>query len=176
MRPIANTGTQERRPSGSKPSNSCVKALMDTTIRLQEDFKVFLKLLEAFEVDYLLVGGYAVGFYGYPRPTGDIDIWISRSPENAKKVVAVLVEFGFSSPELSTELFTLEKSIVRMGIPPFKLEIITFIDAVLFDECFERKNLVEMDGCSVSLISLADLKINKKASGRPKDINDLENL
>jgi predicted nucleotidyltransferase len=149
---------------------------MDTTIRLQEDFKEFLKLLEASEVDYLLVGGYAVGFYGYPRPTGDMDIWISRSPENAEKVVAVLNEFGFSSPEISAELFTLEKSIVRMGIPPFKLEIITHIDGVKFDPCFQRKEVVVMDGCNVSLISLADLKINKQASGRPKDINDLENL
>lgn len=149
---------------------------MDTTIRLQEDFKEFLKLLEANEVHYLLVGGYAVGYYGYPRPTGDIDIWISRSPENAEKVVAVLNEFGFSSPDLSAELFTLEKSIVRMGIPPFKLEIITRIDGVEFDSCFERKEMVIIDGCHVSLISLADLKINKQASGRPKDINDLENL
>ncbi len=149
---------------------------MDTTIRLPEDFKEFLKLLGAFEVDYLLVGGYAVGYYGYPRPTGDIDIWVSRLPENAEKIVTVLNEFGFSSPDISPELFTLEKSIVRMGVPPFKLEIITFIDGVRFAECFDRKEIVEIDGCSVNLIGLADLKINKKASGRPKDINDLENL
>ncbi|MFN0138943.1 MAG: hypothetical protein ACKVQW_02505 [Pyrinomonadaceae bacterium] len=149
---------------------------MDTTIRLPEDFKEFLKLLGAFEVDYLLVGGYAVGYYGYPRPTGGIDIWISRSRENAEKVVSALNEFGFVSPDLSVELFTLDKSIVRLGVPPFKLEIITHIDGVEFDECFERKNPVDIDGCTVNLISLADLKINKRASGRAKDINDLENL
>ena len=149
---------------------------MDTTIRLQEDFKVFLKLLEEFEVDYLLVGGYAVGFYGYPRPTGDIDIWVSRATENAAKVVAALNEFGFTSPDVTPELFTLEKSIVRMGVPPFKLEIITHIDGVRFDPCFGRKQMAVIDGCNVSLISLTDLKINKKASGRPKDIDDLENL
>lgn len=135
-----------------------------------------MKLLEANEVDYLLVGGYAVGYYGYPRPTGDIDIWISRSPENAKKVVAVLNEFGFSSSDLTIGLFTLVKSIVRMGIPPFKLEIITQIDGVEFDSCFRRREMVIIDGCNVTLISLADLKINKQASGRPKDIDDLENL
>ncbi len=133
-------------------------------------------MLEANEVDYLLVGGYAVGYYGYPRPTGDIDIWISRSPENAKKVVAVLNEFGFSSSDLTIGLFTLVKSIVRMGIPPFKLEIITQIDGVEFDSCFRRREMVIIDGCNVTLISLADLKINKQASGRPKDIDDLENL
>lgn len=149
---------------------------MDTTIRLQEDFKEFLKLLEAFDVDYLLVGGYAVGFYGYPRPTGDIDVWVSRSYENAEKIVAVLDEFGFSSSDITAELFTLVKSIVRMGIPPFKLEIITHIDGVEFDPCFDRKESAIIDGCNVNLISLADLKVNKQASGRPKDINDLQNL
>jgi hypothetical protein len=149
---------------------------MDMTIRLQEDFKEFLKLLEAFDVDYLVVGGYAVGYYGYPRPTGDIDIWVSRRPENAAKLVSVLNEFGFSSPDLSAELFTLEKSIVRMGLPPFKLEIITFIDGVEFDSAFTRRNIVSMDGCKVSLIGLADLKVNKRSSGRAKDLNDLENL
>ena len=97
-------------------------------IRLPEDFREFLKLLKETNVEYLLVGGYAVGFYGYPRPTGDMDIWISNKRENAEKVFTVLDNFGFSSPELSAELFTLEKSI--MGVPPFKLEIITFITAL----------------------------------------------
>lgn len=149
---------------------------MDTTTRLHHDFKEFLKLLEANEVEYLLVGGYAVGFYGYPRPTGDMDIWVPRSGENAQRLVSVLREFGFSSSDLSPELFTLEKSIVRMGVPPFKLEIVTFIDGVTFDACFEDRNVSEIDGVPVNLISLHHLKINKKAAGRPKDINDLENL
>ncbi len=149
---------------------------MDTTTRLHHDFKEFLKLLEANEVEYLLVGGYAVGFYGYPRPTGDMDIWVPRSGENAQRLVSVLREFGFSSPDISPELFTLEKSIVRMGVPPFKLEIITFIDGVTFDECFENRNVREIDGVPVNLISLHHLKVNKKAAGRAKDINDLENL
>ena len=145
-------------------------------IRLPEDFREFLRLLKKNEVEYLLVGGYAVGFYGYPRPTGDMDIWISNTRENAEKVTRVLNDFGFSSPELSAELFTLEKSIVRMGVPPFKLEIITFIDGVGFEKCFAKKLTAEIDDVEVNLISLEDLKINKKASGRLKDLNDLENL
>lgn len=145
-------------------------------IRLPEDFREFLKLLKEINVEYLLVGGYAVGFYGYPRPTGDMDIWISNKRENAEKVFKVLNVFGFSSPELSAELFTLEKSIVRMGVPPFKLEIITFIDGVKFEKCYSEKTLAEIDGVEVNLISLENLKINKKASGRLKDLNDLENL
>lgn len=145
-------------------------------MQLPEDFKIFLKLLKANEVEYLLVGGYAVGYYGYPRPTGDMDIWISRTSENAKKVCSVLKDFGFASPELTEELFTLEKSIVRMGIPPFKLEIITYIDGVKFDKCFAEKVLVTIDGIEINLISLENLKINKQASGRFKALNDLENL
>lgn len=149
---------------------------MVTKIHLPEDFKKFLRLLKENKVEYLLVGGYAVGFYGYPRPTGDMDIWIARTPENAEKVVAVLEKFGFSSPELTVELFTLEKSIVRMGVAPFKLEIITYIDGVEFTEGFAEKVVAEIDGVEVNLISLLNLKINKKASGRLKDLNDLENL
>lgn len=133
-------------------------------------------MLKENKVEYLLVGGYAVGFYGYPSPTGDMDIWISRTPENAEKVVVVLEHFGFSSPELTVELFTLKKSIVRMGVAPFKLEIITYIDGVEFAKCFAEKNVAEIDGVEVNLISLTNLKINKKASGRLKDLSDLENL
>lgn len=149
---------------------------MDTPIRLPNDFKEFLKLLARNDVDYLLVGGYAVGYYGYPRPTGDMDIWVANTQKNAERLVSVLTEFGFDSPEISADLFTKEKSIVRMGVPPFKLEIITFIDGVSFDDCFPERQVAEIDDVSVSIIGYKHLKINKKASGRPKDINDLENL
>ncbi|MBA3770013.1 MAG: hypothetical protein H0X08_05885 [Blastocatellia bacterium] len=90
---------------------------MDTAIRLPQDFKEFLRFLQANDVEYLLVGGYAVGLHGYPRPTGDIDFWISRDESNAKKVFDVLVKFGFNSPDLSVSLFTLERSNVRMVSP-----------------------------------------------------------
>ena len=146
------------------------------TIRLPPDFKEFLRLLEANNVEYLLVGGYAVGLHGYPRPTGDIDFWISRSETNAKKVFDVLVEFGFNSPDLSSTLFKLEKSIVRMGVPPFKLEVITHIDGVTFDDCYHRRVETEIDGCKVKVIGFDDIIANKKASGRPKDVNDLIEL
>lgn len=145
-------------------------------IQIPKDFREFLKLLKENEVQYLLIGGYAVGYYGYPRPTGDMDIWISRSRENAEKIVSVLNQFGFSAPELSVELFTQEKSIVRMGVAPFRLEIITFIDGVDFAECYSEKHLGVIDEVEVNFISLKHLKINKKASGRLKDLNDLENL
>jgi hypothetical protein len=146
------------------------------TIRLPPDFKDFLKLLKEHNVRYLLIGGYAVGYHGYPRATADMDIWVEIQPENAKKLVSVLREFGFDIPELSTELFLIEKQIVRMGIPPVKLEITTSISGVEFEECYEDRVSDTLDGVEVNLISLKHLKINKKASGRYKDLNDLENL
>ena len=146
------------------------------TMKIPPDFREFLKLLNANNVEYLLIGGYAVGYYGYPRPTGDMDIWIKIEAENAKKTVKALSEFGFSSPTLSEELLLKEMQIVRMGIPPFRLEVSTHIDGVDFDECFADKKIVDLDGVPTNLISLKHLKINKKASGRYKDLNDLENL
>lgn len=145
-------------------------------MKIPRDFKEFLKLLNENSVKYLLIGGYAVGYYGYPRPTGDMDIWIRIDEENAAKTVKTLNDFGFSSPELTKEIFLKEKQIVRMGIAPFKLEVSNFIDGVEFDVCFAEKEIVDLDGIKVNLISLQHLKINKKASGRYKDLNDLENL
>lgn len=149
---------------------------MDTPIRLPQDFKEFLKLLEDNEVRYLLVGGYAVGYHGYPRPTGDIDFWVSNKSENAERVVSVLRAFGFDSQDLSVSLFTAEKSIVRMGVAPFKLEVITHIDGVIFDDCYSRRLETTIDECTVKILGLDDLLANKKASGRPKDVNDVLEL
>jgi len=153
----------------------CGKLSM-ATIRLPQDFKEFLKLLKEHEVRYLLIGGYAVGFHGYPRATADMDIWVAIHPENANKIVTVLKEFGFDLPELSPNLFLQEKQIIRMGVPPVKLEISTSISGVEFDACYEKRIVAELDGVEVNLIGLNDLKVNKKASGRSKDITDLENL
>lgn len=146
---------------------------MATTTRLPQDFKDFLKLLNSKRVEYLLIGGYAVGYYGYPRPTGDMDIWISTERENAKRLVVALEEFGFAS---SLEVFLEENKVVRMGVPPFRLEILTTIDGVSFPDCYSERTHVELDEVEVDLISLRDLKTNKKASGRLKDLSDLENL
>ncbi len=145
-------------------------------MKIPQDFKEFLELLNENNAEYLLIGGYAVGYYGYPRPTGDMDIWIKISEENAEKVLKSLEQFGFSSPQLTKELFLNDKKIVRMGVPPFRLEVSTYIDGVEFEECFAEKEIVKFDEVSVNLISLKQLKINKKASGRYKDLNDLENL
>jgi hypothetical protein len=135
-----------------------------------------LKLLKEHNVQYLLIGGYAVGYHGYPRATADMDIWIAIHPENAAKIVSVLHEFGFDVPELSAALFLKEKQIIRMGVPPVKLKITTTISGVEFDECYRERVTDILDDIEVNIISLKHLKINKKASGRYKDLNDLENL
>ncbi len=133
-------------------------------------------MLEANDVEYLLVGGYAVGLHGYPRPTGDINFWISREKANSKKVFDTLVKFGFNSPQLSPGLFTLKKSIVRMGVAPFKLGVITYIDGVNFDDSYPVRLETELDCCPVKVINYDHLLLNKKASGRPKDLNDVIEL
>ncbi|MFN5052084.1 MAG: hypothetical protein ACK5L2_10585 [Planctomyces sp.] len=143
---------------------------------LPPDFSEFLKLLNCHHVDYLLVGGFAVGFHGYPRATSDMDIWVSQSPENAGRVVAAIRAFGFNTPNLTEDLFLQRRRIVRMGHPPIRIEVMNEIDGVTFEECRPAAILAFIDGIQVPIISLADLKRNKLASGRPKDIDDLQQL
>ena len=145
-------------------------------IQLPQDFKELLKLLNSKKTEYLVIGGYAVAFYGYPRATGDIDIWIALSKTNARKVVEVLKEFGFCLPELQEELFLKKDRNIRMGNPPLRIEFLTSIDGVEFTDCYKNRNTVVVDDIKINFISLEDLKKNKKASGRYQDLADLENL
>jgi hypothetical protein len=146
------------------------------TIQLPPDFKEFLRSLNAHKVEYLLIGGYAVNYHGYPRATADMDIWIAVHPANADRVVAALKEFGFDLPDLSPELFLRQWQIIRLGIPPVRIEIATTISGVDFAECYAERVKDTLDGVAVSLISLKHLKLNKKASGRHQDLADLEHL
>ncbi len=145
-------------------------------VNLPPDFKEFLQLLNAHRVEYLIIGGYAVAYHGYPRATADLDIWIATNPQNAERIVAAMREFGFDLPELSTNLFLKEGQIIRMGVPPVRIEIATTISGVTFAECYAARVVDVLDGVQVGLINLTHLKINKKAAGRYKDLNDLENL
>ena len=145
-------------------------------IELPLDFKEFLRLFNEKGVRYLLIGGYAVGYHGYPRATNDMDIWIAVHPDNAERMVAVLREFGFDLPELTTDLFLMENKITRMGHPPMRLEISTGISGVEFEECYASRIVDTIDGVEINIIDLPHLKANKKAAGRFKDLADLENL
>jgi len=146
------------------------------TIHLPRDFKEFLRLLNAHKVEYLLIGGYAVNYHGYPRATADMDIWIAVHPANADRVVAALKGFGFDLPDLSPELFLSQWQIIRLGVPPVRIGIATTISGVDFGESYTERVQDNLDGVPVSLISLQHLKLNKKASGRHQDLADLEHL
>ncbi len=145
-------------------------------IELHLDFRDFLRLLILHKAEYLLVGGYAVGYHGYPRATADMDIWIALNEENASKIAKVLSDFGMPKEAVSKEIFLERDKVIRMGIPPVQIEVITGASGVIFDECYSRREVIEINGIPVYFISLKDLKINKQAAGRHKDLEDLEHL
>src|SRR5215210_4436667 len=135
-------------------------------ILLPPDFREFLRLLNSHGVRYLLVGGYAVGYYGYPRATADMDVWVETGAENVSKVLAALAEFGFTGVE--PELFAKDEQVVRMGVPPLRIELLTGVSGVEFEDCYAARTVATLDNVEVSLIGLEELKLNKAASGRYK--------
>ena len=143
---------------------------------LPQDFKDFLKLLNANDVQYLLIGGYAVGYYGYPRATHDMDIWIAVNPENAEKMVDVMTGFGFEEGAISKDVFLRNNGVVRLGVPPMRLEVLMSLSGVNFEDCYDRRLSDEIEGIPVAIIHLEDLLKNKVASGRYKDLDDVSNL
>jgi len=143
---------------------------------LSSDFKEFLKLLTSHKVRYLLIGGFAVGVHGYPRATGDMDLWVAIDPDNADRIVLAIREFGFDLPDLNRESFVQKNKVIRMGLPPQRIELLTSISGVDFDDCFAKREMVEIDGIKVSLIDRASLIANKRAAGRHRDLDDLEHL
>jgi predicted nucleotidyltransferase len=144
--------------------------------RLPKDFREFLQLLDKHNVRYLLIGGYAVGYHGYPRATADIDIWIEPNISSATKIVQVLSEFGIEGKDLSKDLFLQTDKIVRLGNPPLRIEIMTSISGVDFISCYVDKVEDFIDDIPVKIISLEHLKINKRSANRHKDLDDLEKL
>lgn len=146
------------------------------TIRLAPDFKEFLQSLRSAKIKHLVVGGYAVGHYGNPRATGDLDLRVAPDERNAAALADTVRSFGFDVPELTTELFLQPKRVIRMGVPPVRIELLTGIDGVDFADCYSRRETVDIDGVSVEIISLADLKTNKRASGRLQDLDDVDKL
>ena len=140
------------------------------------DFKEFIELLNASSVRYLIVGGYAVAFHGLPRSTGDMDFLLDRSIENARLVVQCLQDFGFNGLGISTDELTSQDRIIQIGYPPLRIDLLTSIDGVGFDEAWKDKVETEVDGITVRLISRAHLIRNKRISGRMQDKADVERL
>lgn len=143
---------------------------------LSKDFKEFVALLNAHGVEYLVVGGYAMALHGRPRHTGDLDVWVRRSPDNSRRLMAVLTEFGFGAVGLAADDFLGEDSVVQLGYPPFRIDLLTGIDGVEFDAVWPNRQTFIHDGLPLHFIGLEDLKANKRASGRARDLDDLEQL
>ncbi len=141
-----------------------------------QDFKEFIELLIKNKAEYLIVGGYAVGIHGHPRYTGDLDIWLNPTQQNAELILKSVNEFGFSSFKLSTEDFTKSGNVIQLGYPPLRIDLLTEIDGVTFNDCFENRKEVTIDYLIVNFIGYQDLLKNKKESGRPRDIDDIDNL
>jgi hypothetical protein len=151
---------------------NCERSAME----LQPDFKELLELLNAHGVDYLIVGGYALAFHGAPRFTGDLDVYIKISPENAGKVYAALAEFGFGSVGLTSADFLKEKHVVQLGVPPVRIDFVTGIDGVAWDDAWAGRAEGVYGGVPVCFLGKSQFIQNKKASGRLKDLADIEAL
>jgi hypothetical protein len=143
---------------------------------LNQDFQEFIQSLNDNQVRYLVVGGYAVALHGHPRYTKDIDVWIEISPDNAKKMVKALDQFGFTSLGLKEEDFLVPDQIIQLGYPPSRIDVISSLEGVDFETCYAARVEVVIDSTSVNFIDLENLKKNKRAAGRPQDLADLEHL
>ena len=143
---------------------------------LNPDFKEFIQSLNANQVRYLVVGGYAVAFHGYPRYTKGIDIWVEMTSSNAARIILALEQFGFGSLDLKEQDFMAEDTIIQLGYPPRRIDLLTTLPGVEFETCFSEKVVVDIEGTPVNFIDLENLKKNKRATGRAQDIADIENL
>lgn len=143
---------------------------------LNNDFKEFFELLNAHNVHYLIVGGYAVGFHGYPRYTQDIDIFYDRSTANAKALWSALQAFGFGNIGLAQEDFIKDTQVVQLGQPPNRIDLINTIDAVSFETAWNTRVSGEYGDIPVAFIGKAELLHNKTATGRDKDLVDAKAL
>ncbi len=143
---------------------------------LHQDFKKLLGLLSANQVEYLVVGEFALGFHGAPRSTGDIDIWIRASEENARRMENVLNQFGLSSLGYRTSDFLDKNSVIQLGVPPVRIDIMMSISGVEFDDAYKNRVITESAGMVINYIYKEDFIKNKKASGRLKYLADIESL
>ena len=143
--------------------------------QLPEDFREFLSFLNEKQVEYLVVGGWALGVHGYVRATGDMDVWIGSNEENLDRLLSALLLFGVPS-EISKEFFREKGNVFRMGSTPMRIEIITDATGVEFSACYSKKLDIVLDELTIPFISYDDFVLNKRSTGRLKDLADLESL
>ena len=143
---------------------------------LHSDLREFIELLNSHRVEYLIVGAHALAFHGHPRYTGDIDILVRASPENAGRLAQVISAFGFADTGLGAKDFLTPDQIVQLGQPPNRVDLLTSITGVGFDEAWANRAPAKLEGLPVFFIGLDSLVKNKKATGRTQDQADLEAL
>ena len=145
-------------------------------MEIQPDFSELLKLLNRRKVEYLIVGGYALAFHGAPRATGVLDLWIRSEPENARRLMEALQEFGFGQVGLNADDFTRPGAVVQLGVPPVRVDLLTSISGVSWDRAHPNRQLGSLAGHPVAFISRKDFLANKRALGRAQDKADIEAL
>lgn len=143
---------------------------------MNQDFAEMLNALSAEGVEFLVVGAYAVAGYGLPRATGDIDLWVRPEPGNAARLWRALERFGAPRSRLTPETFTQPDIVYQIGLPPNRIDLLTGIDGVSFDDAWPERVTCVVDGVSLSMISRRHLLVNKRATGRPQDLADVARL
>ncbi len=143
---------------------------------LNKDYKEMLQILLNNKVRFLVVGAYAMGVHGYPRATGDIDIWVEASSENSEKIYQSLSEFGVPLSEVTKTTFCEEGIVFQIGVAPRRIDIITKIDGVDFNKAYSDKQKMEIEGIKIPFLSKEDLIKNKESTGREKDQLDAKYL
>lgn len=145
-------------------------------MEMQEDFKELLALFGKNKVEYVVVGAFALAYHGVPRYTGDLDILINAVPDNAVNIIHALKTFGFGSLKLDPSDFTKSDQVVQLGYPPVRIDIITSITGVSWEEADAGKSVYESDDMEIFFLGRKELIRNKKETGRIKDLADLEAL
>jgi len=145
-------------------------------MELNRDFQEFLQSFVTRDVRFLIVGGYALAVHGHPRYTKDLDVWVWADPSNSPRIIDALMDFGFGDLGLVASDFEQPGVVVQLGREPQRIDILTFATGLEFPEAYDRRMLVEVGGIEVPFVSLDDLRANKRAAGRLRDLADLEDL
>ena len=150
------------------------RARIGDDVRLNTDWKDFISLLQRHEVEFLVIGGAAVNAHGFVRMTEDLDFWLARTRANAQRVMHAVVEFGWSDPALTVDALLEPGKVFMLGRKPNRIDLLTSISGVEFDDCYPRRVPGVLDGVQIPLIGLDDLLANKRATGRLRDLGDVE--
>jgi len=145
-------------------------------MKLSQDVRDFIELLNSTSVEYLVVGGHAVGYHGFPRMTGDFDFFVRASRDNALRLIEVFRQFGFEDADKLFSVFTATGRAVKIGVPPNRIDVITGISGIDFDQAWSGRELSDLDGAPVAMIGRQALLENKRAAGRPKDLLDVAEI